>query len=104
MAFAHRALAAAEILALPAALIPLFFLGAGLAFDLAAGFAPLTFAQRSLAAALILALAAALIVNFFFGAMAAAVWTVEPSNWPSSLSKAAIFFFKISGSMQLLYG
>jgi hypothetical protein len=34
-------LAAAEILALPAALIPPFFLGAGLAFGFAVDFAPL---------------------------------------------------------------
>jgi hypothetical protein len=90
LALAQRALAAAEIFALPAALIPPFFLGTGPAFGFVAGFAPLTFAQRNLAAALILALAAALIVNFFFGALTTAVWTVEPSNWLSSLSKAVI--------------
>ena len=89
LAFAQRALAAAEILALAAALIPPFLLGAGLA-GFAAGFAHLSFAQRSLAAALILALAAALIVNFFLGAKAPAVWAVEPSNWLNSLSKAAM--------------
>jgi hypothetical protein len=71
LAFAQRALAAAEILALAAALIPPFFLGVGLAFGFAAGFVALTLAQRSLAAALILAFAAALMVNFLAGLVVA---------------------------------
>lgn len=61
--FAQRALAAAEILALAAALIFHFFL-AGFTDN----FRPLTFAHRALAAAEIFALAAALIFRFAFGA------------------------------------
>jgi hypothetical protein len=45
LAFAQSALAAAEILALPAALIPPFFLGTGPAFGFVAGFAPLIATQ-----------------------------------------------------------
>jgi hypothetical protein len=67
LAFAHRALAAAEILALAAALSLLLALGA----SLTATFVPFTFAHLALAAAEILALAAALIVRFFFGTTAA---------------------------------
>ena len=58
--FAHRALAAAEIFALAAALI--------VRFPFAAALVPLIFAHRALAAAEIFALAAALIVRFPFAA------------------------------------
>ena len=61
---AHRALAAAEILARPAALIVDFFFTTGLAAGLATGV--LALAQRAFCAAAILARAEALIFNFFF--------------------------------------
>jgi hypothetical protein len=59
LAFAQRALAAALILALAAALIFRFLFGAGVAD----GFEPFCLAHRALCAAAILALAALLIVR-----------------------------------------
>lgn len=80
---AHRALAAAEILARPAALIVDFFFTTGLAAGLATGV--LALAQRAFCAAAILARAAALIFDFFFGAGAG-----EPRMEASSFSNALI--------------
>src|ERR1039457_5862726 len=82
---AQRALAAAAILARPAALIVYFFL----TMCFAAGLALLTFAQRAFLAAAILARAAALILDFFFGAEAAV--DAEPRREASSCCNAAIF-------------
>ena len=67
LSFAHLALAAAEIAALPAALIFLFFFGAGPAD----GAAPLIAAHLAFWAARILALEAALNLYFFLGASVA---------------------------------
>lgn len=83
-ALAHRALAAAAILARPAALMVYFFLVIGMA----AGLAFLTLAQRAFCAAAILARPAALILNFFFGAGAGV--EAEPKMEASSFSKALI--------------
>jgi hypothetical protein len=66
LAVFQRALAAAEIFALAAALILRLAFFTGFATD----FRPLTFAHRARAAAAILALPAALILRFFFGATA----------------------------------
>lgn len=82
--FAHRALAAALILALAAALIVNFF-GAGLA-----GLTDLILAHRAFWAAMILARPAALIFRFFFGAGAATGSGVEPSKRFNSVSKVSI--------------
>ena len=79
-ALAHRALAAAAILARPSALIVDFFF---------AGLAPFAFAQRAFCAAEILARAAALILDLFFGA-GAGVEGEEPKMALSSFSKAVI--------------
>lgn len=87
LTLAQRFFAAAEILALPAALIFRLLAGA-----LAAGFAPLTFAQRALAAAEILARPAALIF-LFFGPLVVAGAEV-PKIEDSSLVNAAIFSFR----------
>src|ERR1017187_6311088 len=84
LALAQRAFAAAEILALAAALIFLFFAGA-----LATGFAPLTFAHRAFCAAAILARPAALILRFF-GALADTE-AGAPRVEASSLFNASIF-------------
>src|SRR5580658_10459946 len=97
--FAHRALAAALILAFAAALIVNFFL-AGLAV-LTAGFAALILAHLAFWAATILALPAALIPPFFFGALVAAGLTadglaVEPNNWLNSFSSATIFSLRLA--------
>ena len=78
-ALAHRALAAAAILARPSALIMDFFFS---------GLAPFAFAQRAFCAAEILARAAALILDFFFGAGAGV--EEEPRMEVSSFSKAVI--------------
>lgn len=85
MTFAQRAFAAADILALPAALIVRFFLVGALA----EGFAPLTFAHRALAAALILARPAALILRFL-GTLADTE-AGAPRIEASSLFNASIF-------------
>lgn len=77
---AHLALAAARILARPAALI--FRLGFLAGFI--ANFVPLNFAQRALAAAEILALPAALSLRFFFGTARATEWFEEPNSRCSS--------------------
>jgi hypothetical protein len=63
LTFAHLALAAALILARPAALIFRLAFLAGFTDN----FSPLIFAHRALAAAEIFALPAALILRFFFG-------------------------------------
>jgi len=76
--FAQRALAAAPILARPAALMVCFFL-AGLS-------AAWIFAQRALAAAAIFARPAALIVHFFFGGLP--TWAAEPLARASSLAES----------------
>ena len=82
---AHRALAAAEILARLAALIVDFFLTTGLATGV------LTFAQRAFCAAAILARAAALIFDFFFGAgVGVEAFAGEPRMAASSFSNALI--------------
>lgn len=88
LAFAHLALAAAEIFARPAALIPPFALGAALTATF------FTLAHRALAAAEIFARWAALIVPFFFGAIAVAIFAGEPKIRPSSFSNDWIFSFK----------
>ena len=72
LAFTHLALAAAEILALAAALILRFF-----GFDCFVVF-PLAFAQRALCAAAIFFLTAALILRLFFGEAATAALADEP--------------------------
>lgn len=72
--FAQRALAAAEIFALAAALIRRFGFCTGPTFD----FVRLTFAQRALAAREIFRLAAALILRRFLGATSAACFIGEP--------------------------
>lgn len=64
LALTHRAFAAAEILALPAALI----LRLAFLTDFVADFRPLTFAHLARCAAAIFALPAALIFRLFFGA------------------------------------
>ena len=84
LALAQRAFAAAESLALAAALIVCFLTGA-----LTAGFAPLIFAHRAFWAAAILARPAALIL-LFFGAWAAAGARALRSE-ASSLFNASIF-------------
>lgn len=84
LSLAQRAFAAAEILALAAALIVRFLAGA-----LMAGFAALIFAQRAFCAFAILALPAALILPFF-GALAGA-GVEAPSIEASSLVNASIF-------------
>lgn len=81
LTLAHRFFAAADILALAAALIFRLFAGA-----LAAGLAPLTFAQRALAAAEILARPAALIP--FLNALAA-IETESPRIEAISLVNAS---------------
>ena len=89
-ALAHRALAAAEILARPAALIVDFFFTTGLAAGLATGV--LALAQRAFCAAAILARAAALIFVFFFGAgVGVEAFAGEPRMEASSFSKALIW-------------
>ena len=86
---AHRALAAAEILARPAALIVDFLLTTDFAAGLATGV--LALAQRAFCAAAILARAAALIFRFFFGAGAGVVIVeAEPKMEASSFSNALI--------------
>ena len=82
---AHLALAAAAILARPAALMPDFFLTTGLIAGL------LTFAQRAFCAAAILARAAALSFRLFFetGAATEAV-DAEPRMEASFFSQALI--------------
>ena len=87
MAVFQRALAAAEILALAAALILRLAFFTGFATD----FRPLTFAHRALAAAAILALPTALILRFFFGAGGAAGSVEEPRIEISFFSSAWIF-------------
>jgi hypothetical protein len=93
LAFAHLALAAAEILALATALN----LRLALVMGLTVTFFPFTFAHLALAAAEILALPAALILRLFFGAAEAAVFWGEPkiilsffsNDWIFSLMPAA---------------
>src|ERR1035437_8940557 len=106
LTFAQRALAAALIFALAAALITNFFFAglattatlAGVAAGLTADFAALILAQRAFCAAATLALPAALMPPFFFGALpttgAATGVADEPSNWLSSFSKSAIFSWR----------
>jgi hypothetical protein len=94
LAFAQRALAAADIFALTAALrlpraLPVV--------ALTTTFDPLTLAHLALAAAEILARAVALILNLFFAITATSGWRGEPkmrpsvpsSNWILSLIQAA---------------
>ena len=76
---AHRALAAAAILARPSALIVDFFF---------AGLAPFAFAQRAFCAAAILARAAGLIFDFFFVVGVEVV--EEPRTEPNSFSSVLI--------------
>ena len=92
LAFAHLALAAAEILALAAALILRFFGCDGSAF------CPLAFAHLAFWAAAILALPAALILRLDFGAATGAAGLFEEpkilcslfwSDWILSLMLAA---------------
>ena len=83
MILAQRAFAAAEILALAAALIFLFLTA------LAAGFAPLTFAHRRFCAAAIFALAETLILRF--PRALADVGAGAPKIEANFLFKASIF-------------
>jgi len=92
LAFAHLALAAAEIFALPAALI----LALALGDCLSTTFFPFTFAHLALAAALILALPAALILRLFFGTAAATGFVVEPKIRSSSFSRDEICSFIVA--------
>ncbi|MFZ0825802.1 MAG: hypothetical protein WAO02_00110 [Verrucomicrobiia bacterium] len=89
LAFFQRALAAAAIFALAAALILRRAFFAGFAGD----FLPLTFAQRSFCAATILALPAALIFRRCFRTTGVAGLAGEPKIRPSSFSSDCIFSF-----------
>jgi hypothetical protein len=90
LALAHRFFAAADILALAAALI--------LRLAFLTGFAeedfPLTFAHRAFCAAMILALPAALIFRLFFGAAGATGFEAEPRNVPIRFCSDSILSFK----------
>ena len=84
LAFFQRALAAAAIFALAAALI----LRRACLTGLPADFRPLTVAHRALAAAAILARPAALIFRLFFDAELP--WPGAPTIWLSFFSREAI--------------
>ena len=92
MAVFQRALAAAEILALAAALILRLAFLTGFAADSR----PLTLAHRARAAAAILALPAALILRFFFGATAVMDFVEAPKIRPSSFSSDWILSFMLA--------
>lgn len=92
MAVFQRALAAAAILALAAALI----LRLAFLIGFASVFCPLTFAHRARAAAAILALPAALILRFFFGATAVMDFVEAPKIRPSSFSSDWILSFMLA--------
>src|SRR6266436_6525955 len=89
LAFFHRALASAESLALPAALI--FLMGRGI--RLAGAAVPLILAHLALAAAAILALAARLNIRFFSGVLRAPSWAAEPRARTSSAWRESIRSF-----------
>ena len=92
MAFAQRAFANADILALAAALIfRLAFLT-----GFADGFVPFTFAHLALAAAAIFALPAALIFRLFFGLASETGLDGEPKSLPIRFSSDSILSFMLA--------
>ena len=92
MAFFQRALAAAAIFALAAALIFRLTFFTGFATD----FRPFTFAHRARAAAAIFALPVALILRFFFGATEVKAFVEAPKIRPSSFSSDWILSFMLA--------
>ena len=92
LAFFQRALAAAAIFALAAALI----LRLAFLTGFSAVFCPLTFAHRAREAAAILALPAALILRFFFGATVVLDFVEVTKIRPSSFSSDWILSFMLA--------